>query len=152
MTGFDPKRPFDWPVIPWDYRLNQFGNHQQKNLKDSAMRTASTCFVAFWMTVCSAWGQESDKAEDLRQGHQLAVLLCAKCHLAASDQRLMPDLNPPAPSFAQIAQRKDLDADSLKIFLTTTHRGLDNPKGMPDLSLANSQVKQVVAYILSLRK
>jgi len=31
------------------------------------MRTASTCFVAFWMTVCSAWGQESDKAEDLRQ-------------------------------------------------------------------------------------
>jgi hypothetical protein len=52
-------------------------HHQQKNLKDSAMRTASTCFVVFWMTVCSAWGQESDKAEDIRQGHQLAAMLCA---------------------------------------------------------------------------
>ena len=104
------------------------------------MRTASTWFVAFGMTVCSAWGQENDKMEDLRQGHQLAVLLCA------------PDLNPPAPSFVSIAQQKHLDADSLKNFLTTTHRGLDNPKGMPDLSLANSQIKQIITYILSLRK
>ena len=32
------------------------------------------------------------------------------------------------------------------------HRALDNPKGMPNLSLANSQVKQVVAYMLSLRQ
>jgi mono/diheme cytochrome c family protein len=116
------------------------------------MRTASTCFVAFWVTVCSAWGQESDKAGDIRQGHRLAVMLCARCHLAAPDQRQTPDLNPPAPSFASIAQRKDIDSDTLKNFLTTTHRGLDNPKGMPDLSLANSQVKQVVTYILSLRK
>jgi len=127
-------------------------HHQQKHLKDSAMRTASTWFIAFGMTVCAAWGQESDKMEDLRQGHQLAVMLCAKCHPAAPDQRLMPDLNPPAPSFESIAQQKHLDADSLKNFLTTTHRGLDNPKGMPDLSLANSQIKQLVTYILSLRK
>jgi len=63
------------------------------------MRTASTCFVAFWLTLCSAWGQESDKAEDVRQGHQLAVMLCAKCHLAAPDQRLTPDLNPRAVVF-----------------------------------------------------
>jgi len=116
------------------------------------MRTASTWFVAFWMTACSAWGQDSNKAEDLRQGHQLATLLCAKCHLASPDQSVMPDSNPPAPSFVSIAQRKDIDADSLKNVLTTTHRGLDNPKGMPNLSLADSQVKQVVAYILSLRK
>lgn len=116
------------------------------------MRVTFTWFVDFWIAMCSASGQESNSAEDLRQGHQLAAMLCGNCHVAAPDQPFMPDSNPTAPSFESIAQRKDINADSLKAFLTATHRGLDSPKGMPYPYLADYQVKQVIAYLLSLRK
>ena len=116
------------------------------------MCIASTWFVALWIGIGSAWGQEGKSAEDLRQGHQLAAMLCGNCHLAAPDQPFKPELKPPAPSFESIAQRKDVNAQTLQSFLTTTHRGLDTPKGMPHPYLADYQVKQVIAYLLSLRK
>jgi cytochrome c1 len=40
----------------------------------------------------------------------------------------------------------------LEHFLKTTHKGLDNPKGMENPGLADFQVKAIVAFILSLRK
>lgn len=116
------------------------------------LRFASTWFAAFSVGMSLAWGQEATSQEDLRQGHQLAAMLCGNCHLAAPDQPDEPVLNPPAPSFASIAQRKGIDAGSLQKFLATTHRGLDKPNGMPYPNLADYQVKQVIAYILSLRK
>ncbi len=116
------------------------------------MRTALTWLAVFWLSVFSAWSQEGNTADEVRKGHQLAAMLCANCHVAAPDQPFMPILNPPAASFDSIAQRKDLTADWLQNFMTTTHRGLDNPKGMPNPYLADYQVKQVVAYLLSLRK
>ena len=45
--------------------------------------------------------------------------------VAAADQPYEPVLRPPAPSFASIAQRMDLDAAKLQKFIATTHRGLD---------------------------
>jgi mono/diheme cytochrome c family protein len=100
----------------------------------------------------SAWSQEGNTSDDLRQGHQLAAMFCGNCHLAAADQPYKPIFNPPAPSFDSIAQRKDVTAQSLQRFLTATHRGVDNPKGMPHPNLADYQLKQVINYLLSLRK
>jgi cytochrome c1 len=116
------------------------------------MRIASTWFVVFWMAVSLAWGQEGNTADDVRKGHELAATSCSMCHVAAPDQPFMPIFDPPAPSFESIAQHKDINATSLQTFITTTHRGLDSPKGMPYPYLADYQVKQVVAYLLSLRK
>ena len=64
----------------------------------------------------------------------------------------MPILHPPAPPFASIAQRKDLSVESLQKFLTSTHRDLATQKGMPNPDLADFQVKEAIAYLLSLRK
>jgi mono/diheme cytochrome c family protein len=97
-----------------------------------------------------AWSQ-GDNA-DVSQGHVLAVRICSICHLAALDQEAKPLLNPPGPSFQSIAQRQGLTADALGKFIATAHRGLDNPKGMPNPDLAPYQVKQAAAYIMSLRK
>jgi mono/diheme cytochrome c family protein len=115
------------------------------------MRTAVTSLFAFALAVCSARSQEGP-TEEVRKGHQLAIILCANCHLAAPDQPSRPVLNPAAPSFQSLAQRRDLTSDALAKFITTTHRGLDHPNGMPNPSLADYQVKQVVAYLLSLRE
>jgi len=115
------------------------------------MRTLLILGLICWVGVFPASAQ-SDAPDDARKGHQLAATICAVCHVAASDQAYQPILNPPAPSFASIAQRKDTNADSLRHFITTTHRGLDAPKGMPDPDLMDYQVKEIIAYILSLRK
>ncbi len=115
------------------------------------MRT-SMLLIVFWMACCPAWAQEGNTADDVRKGHRLATIVCAICHVAAADQPYEPVLRPPAPSFASIAQRNDLDAAKLEKFIATTHRGLDEPSGMPNPELLGSQVKEVVAYLLSLRK
>jgi mono/diheme cytochrome c family protein len=87
-----------------------------------------------------------------RRFHHLATMLCHQCHVAAPDQSYPPTLKFPAPSFESIAQRKEISAQLLENFIATTHQGLDNPNGMPNPSLADFQIKQIVAYILSLRK
>lgn len=116
------------------------------------MRTTSLAAIMSCIAACSAFGQTSTTPDDVRKGHDLAVTVCAICHVGAPDQAAKPLMKPPAPSFESIAQRKGIDADSLQKFMNTTHRGLDNPLGMPNPELMDYQVKQLVAYILSLRK
>ncbi len=117
------------------------------------MRMASVALLVSAVTVAALHpAQAQDNAADVSAGHNLAVKICAVCHVAAPDQRTQPMLQPPAPPLAAIVQRPNVTADSLRTFMTTTHRGLDTPNGMPNPDLADYQVKQVVAYLLSLRK
>lgn len=116
------------------------------------MRTLSALLVMLWMGHSAAFAQAAANTDDVSKGHYLAVMICSICHVAAPDQSHPPMLSPPASPFAEIAQRPDINEASLTKFITTTHRGLDHPTGMPNPDLADYQVKEVVAYILSLRK
>ena len=116
------------------------------------MRRVATASTTLCLTICSAWGQAGTAADEVSKGHNLAVKICATCHVAVPDQVAKPLLNPPARSFASIAQRNDLTAAWLENFIATTHRSLDNPKGMPNPDLAAYQVKEVATYLMSLRK
>lgn len=117
-----------------------------------SVRAVSLSLVAFGIAAIPAWTQEARVNDDVQQGHRLAVLICANCHVAASDQRFDPILRPPAPSFDSIAQRNTTTVDSLRAFLSSTHRDLSTPEGMPNPQLMDFQVRQVAAYLLSLRK
>lgn len=116
------------------------------------MRAVLGLLITLWMAHCSAFAQAGTSSDEVGKGHYLAVAICSICHVAAPDQAHLPMLKPPAPPFASIAQRPDTSEQSLTKFITTTHRGLDSPAGMPNPDLADYQVKEVVAYILSLRK
>jgi mono/diheme cytochrome c family protein len=100
----------------------------------------------------AASAQEGKVEDEVARGHRLATLICSACHVAAPDQNFEPILRPPAPPFASIAQRSDLTADGLRTFLATTHRDISNPNGMPNPQLLDYQIKEISAYILSLRK
>lgn len=108
--------------------------------------------VGLGLVANPACAQDASVADDVREGHRLAILICSYCHVAATDQPDEPILQPPGPSFASIAQRNDVSVDSLRTFLRTTHRNVSRPNGMPNPELLDFQAKQVAAYILSLRK
>ena len=90
--------------------------------------------------------------DEVQKGHRLAITLCAICHVAAPDQSFSPELTPPAPSFASIVRRRTFNSAWLTHFMTTTHRGLDRPSGMANPELMDYQIKEIVAYMLSMRK
>ena len=113
------------------------------------MRTAAALFFILCVTGNRAWSQATGIADEASKGRHLAIMLCATCHVVAPDQPYAPTtLDPPAPSFQSIAQRAGTTADSLRRFLTTSH----NRSGMPDPYLAAFQIREISAYLLSLRR
>jgi mono/diheme cytochrome c family protein len=113
------------------------------------LRFASAWLVAFGVAGGAACAQEGD---EVQQGHHLATLICSPCHIAARDQPFEPILRPPAPSFESIAQRNLTTNESVQKFLNTTHKDIGSPKGMPNPQLLDYQIRQIAAYLLSLRK
>jgi cytochrome c1 len=95
-----------------------------------------------------AWGDQATIAT----GHHLATLVCANCHRTGPDQIDEPVLDPPAPSFESIMQRSTTSRASLEAFLTRTHRDLRSPQGMPNPQLLDTQVRDVLDYLMSLKK
>jgi len=94
----------------------------------------------------------SSVSDDVQNGHYLAVLMCSSCHVASPDQSVEPVLQPPAPSLESIAKRGTTSSDTIREFLTATHRNIRNPAGMPNPELLDFQTRQVAAYLLSLRE
>ena len=85
-------------------------------------------------------------------GRELALHVCSTCHVVAKDQQFSPLLNPPAPSFVQIANRPGTKAESLRRFVTNTHWDEKTlPLTMPNPRLTDWETADVAAYIMSLR-
>jgi mono/diheme cytochrome c family protein len=85
------------------------------------------------------------------EGHRLALLICASCHVVASDQEHPPTLRKPARSFVSIANRRGVTAESVGNFLRTTHSTMTPPLKMPNPKLADYQIDAIVSYLLSLK-
>lgn len=100
---------------------------------------ASLAVVACSMFAAAQAQQVSAASDDVQKGHYLAVLMCSSCHVIGPEQSIEPALRPPAPSFESIAQRSTISAAKIDSFLTTTHRDLGNPAGMPNPDLTDFQ-------------
>jgi len=88
-----------------------------------------------------AWSQG---AGDPAAGRTLAEGWCSACHVVTPDQQGASSNG--APPFATIARTKWATPTSLRVFLQTPHNR------MPDLHLTRTEIADVSAYILSLRK
>ena len=115
------------------------------------------CNFAFLMglsalsAAASAAGEKTSDRQVIH-GRQIAMQICAACHVVAPAQEFTPLLNPPAPPFAEIANRADSTRASLRHFVAHTHWDEKTlPLTMPNPSLTDSQIAEVVTYILSLR-
>lgn len=94
---------------------------------------------------------EEAKSELVIAGHDFALKVCANCHVVAKDQVSVPILTPPAPSFTAIVARPEATEASLRSFLSNPHGKLRQNSKMPSFWLADFQINQLVAYLLSLK-
>ena len=84
-------------------------------------------------------------------GRDIALKICANCHVVAGDQESAPLLKPPAPSFAEIAARPATNEASLRDFLGKPHGEARRSSKMPVFTLGEFQIAPLVAYIQSLQ-
>jgi mono/diheme cytochrome c family protein len=87
-------------------------------------------------------GEDAAAAGDTERGAGLARQWCASCHLVAQDQT---SASTEAPPFASIAERSPDEISALAGFLADPH------PPMPDLSLTRQEIRDLLAYIASLR-
>lgn len=92
--------------------------------------------------------------EQTAAGQAIAVEVCSPCHTIGANPGVtsnVPTSVRPGPPFATVAARQTTTRESLQTFLATTHEASDRPVGMPNPHLTREQIRQVSAYILSLR-
>ena len=83
-------------------------------------------------------------AQDLFNGQRIAKVWCSNCHVVdAREHKTGSDV---VPSFQSIARMESTTEMSLEAFLRTTHGR------MPNFELTQTEIHDVVAYILTLRK
>jgi mono/diheme cytochrome c family protein len=117
-----------------------------KQVRRFGFLVAFACFLG-----TEARAQEPAHSTDVQAGQNLAQNVCAACHVISPAEAAQPKLEPPAPSFVEIAKRSGTTAQSLRTFLLTTHKSLKTPPNMPSMLLSDDEATAVVSYILSLK-
>ena len=97
--------------------------------------------------VASAWVllavTQRAAAQDIQAGEKIAQTWCAGCHQVGAQPLTGNDAVPP---FAAVAADKGMTETALMVFLSTPHAK------MPDYMLSRQQIRDVSAYIISLKK
>lgn len=83
-------------------------------------------------------------AQDATSGEQIAKTWCSGCHLVGRAGQTVA--NDATPSFVSIAQNNTTTSAGLAAFLSTPHAN------MPNYALTRDEIREVSAYIMSLRK
>lgn len=86
---------------------------------------------------------EAVTSGDARKGKAIATRWCSSCHLVSPDQKSAAS---DVPSFASIAKRSPSEIDALAGFLADPH------PPMPKLSLTRQEIRDLLAYIGTLRR
>lgn len=110
----------------------------------------SLAFALVFGEIAPTNAQET-KSGLVAAGHDLALKICAQCHVVAKDQDSAPIRQPPAPGFSMIVARPDMTEASLRSFLAAPHGDLRRNSNMPGFLLADFQIKQLIAYLFSLK-
>jgi len=93
-----------------------------------------------------AQAQAQAPAQDVparMKGAAIAQQICAECHAVEAGQPRSP--NGQAPSFQTVAATPGMTAIALTATLRTSHRT------MPNIILTDDELKNVIAYVLSLK-
>jgi mono/diheme cytochrome c family protein len=90
-------------------------------------------------------------SDQVAAGRKFAELVCGACHVVTQQRDELPVLAPPGPSLAVLAQRPLLTEQALREFLGSNHRGMGPHEAMPNPRLADYQIDEIVAFMMSLK-
>lgn len=107
--------------------------------RSARLSFAAYCAAAFALGGVLA-GAGAAWAADTARGRIISARWCAACHVVTDDQK---QASVDAPSFGDIARRRT-EPKPLAVFLSEPH-GM-----MPDMSLTQIEIADIVAYIRSL--
>ena len=102
--------------------------------------------LAVLLFACLVSANAAAQSGDLKAGREVALRICASCHVVSADQDV-PPMPGYAPSFFDLAARPENTRPRLRQFLSRRqpmHK-------MPHLGLSRQQIDDVSAYLLSLR-
>lgn len=99
----------------------------------------------------STWAAAQPAADAVTRGRRLAELACTPCHVVEKGSDSQPILRNPGPTFEMIAARPSTTPESLRALLASGHARLGTEGRMPNPMLADYQIDELIAYILSLR-
>ena len=122
------------------------------------MKTKVFAALAALVVISTAWAAPAANVQskpvdgNVEAGRDLALLACTGCHVVAPDQPFKPIRTglPRPPDFKEIANRSNTTTASLQHHLETLPAVPENSH-MPDLLLSSQEVRDVVAFIISLR-
>ena len=98
--------------------------------------------AAFLITLPAGSIQAQDVSERLK-GATFAQQICAECHSVHPGQPRSP--NGQAPTFETVAKTPGMTAIALTAILRTSHRS------MPNIILADDDLRNVIVYIMTLK-
>ena len=98
--------------------------------------------AALLITVTAGLVQAQDVSERLK-GASFAQQICTECHAVEAGQARSP--NGQAPTFETVAKTPGMTAIALTAILRTSHRT------MPNIMLADDDLRNVIAYIMTLK-
>jgi mono/diheme cytochrome c family protein len=108
--------------------------------------------VALVLSSLAAGAQaETPAGDQIAAGRNFAHRVCGACHVVTQQRDELPVLAPPGPSFAVLAQRPRLTEAALREFLGSNHRNLGPAAAMPNPRLADYQIDEIVAFMMSLK-
>ncbi|MBN9507656.1 MAG: cytochrome c [Alphaproteobacteria bacterium] len=116
-------------------------------MPDQRLRVAAACLVVALLPMVANMAHAAEargaEAAKIAAGAELAKRHCTSCHVIGPAQTHGTDQ---APTWREIAARPTTTPEFLRGFLSHPHGG------MPPLTLANEQIDDLAAYILSLRQ
>jgi len=95
--------------------------------------------------------QAETQGDQIAAGRKFAGRVCGPCHVVEQQRDELPVLAPPGPSFAVLAQRPQLTEATLREFLGSNHRTMGPHEAMPNPRLADDQIDEIVAFMMSLK-
>ena len=108
---------------------------------------AVMALILIGATACAALAEDQARPGSARAGREFVGYNCDACHVVAANQDFRPLIGGYAPSFSEIANRPDTTPEALRAFLGRSHAY----SNMPYPDLAQADLANVVAYIMSLR-
>jgi len=107
--------------------------------------------LALLAIIASPAQAQAPNADQSAAGRNFARRVCGACHVVEQQRDELPVLAPPGPSFAVLAQRPHLTEAWLREFLGSNHRNMGPHEAMPNPRLADYQIDEIVAFMMSLK-